>query len=111
MNNTYSNSSTSIAYENETFQNMTYLNETTGNDDENVNPINSDLEQNIRFWILISVTGNSIPNSLGHISFDSDLEFPQTSRNPSTFIDPHDHTSIFNEDTIVQEESNQDVKT
>ena len=110
VNNTYSNSSTSIAYENETFQNMTYLNETTGNDDENVNPINS-LEQ-------VSDSGFSFPLLeivflilLGTLVLIQTLAFRRRPETPSTFIDPHDHTSIFNEDTIVQEESNQESST
>ena len=110
VNNTYSNSSTSIAYENETFQNMTYLNETTGNDYENVNPINS-LEQ-------VSDSGFSFPLLeivflilLGTLVLIQTLAFRRRPETPSTFIDPHDHTSIFNEDTIVQEESNQESST
>ncbi len=110
VNNTYSNSSTSIAYENETFQNMTYLNETTGNDDENVNPINS-VEQ-------VSDSGFSFPLLeivflilLGTLVLIQTLAFRRRPETPSTFIDPHDHTSIFNEDTIVQEESNQESST
>ena len=110
VNNTYSNSSTSIAYENETFQNMTYLNETTVDGEANETPAES-TEQ-------VSDSGFSFPLLeilflilLGTLVLIQTLAFRRRPEPTSTFIDPHDHTSIFNDNNLDQEDSHEELST
>ncbi len=89
---------------------MTFLNETTVDSEANETPAES-TEQ-------VSDSGFSFPLLeilflilLGTLVLIQTLAFRRRPEPTSTFIDPHDHTSIFNDNNLDQEDSHEELST